>query len=313
MINMIRKARAGLLLSGFAGLVLVAGPGSVLAQTCTITNWQVNDNPASVGLTEANVGTPAQSFEATGNFRRYGGPCALRVPVDGQPRYVRDGSPSDEASYNARFYVFLDSAGDQNIRVFEALDSSDNEVLSVWYLPAGGPSLALSVETTGGTETLTITNIEDGWQSVEFAWNSGPAATISFAVNVEIDSADPSDFITETLNTSGRSISEVRLGNIGGVSASGAYVDFDDHDSRRSTTPGRLCRGLTVESEAERNALSGDDGIEIFREAFGLALAAGQPDYDEDGVVSAADALGVYQTVFGIAGGAPSTACDDNR
>ena len=310
MIKMIRKAKAGLLLSGFAGLMLATGSGSAFAQTCTIDNWKVAGVPASVGLSAANVGRPNQSF-AGAPFRRYGGPCGLRVPVDGTPRYLRDGSPANETSYNARFYVFLNSAGNQNIRLFEGVNTSTTpaeNALEIWHLPVES-KIVLTVETATGPANLEITGIGSGWHSVEFAWASASDATVSLAVNVAIETAAPPEFASATLNTSGQSIGEARLGNVNGASATNAFIDFDDFDSRRVSTPGRLCRGLTDES---RDALSGDDAIEIYRESFGLAVAAGQPDYNEDGAVTGDDAIDLYRTVFGIAGGAPSPDCADN-
>ena len=293
MIKMMRKARTGLLLSGFAGLMLAAGSGSVFAQTCTISNWQVNSSPGAVGLTEGNVGLPNDSFSGV-PFRRYGGPCGLRVPVDGTARYLSDGSPVDEAAYNARFYVFLDSAGSENVRLFEAVNTAaGGNALEVWYEP-GASKIVLKVATTDGPANLEITGIGSGWHSVEFAWAAGETATVSLAVNVEIDTADPDDFASATLNTSGQSIGEARLGNINGANSAAAFIDFDDFDSRRVSTPGRLCRGLTVD-ESERDFLSSQDitSIAIEIATNGATPAGGQPDRNEDGVVTSADITGI--------------------
>ena len=81
-----------------AGVALVGCLGfafNAQAQTCTVDNW----TGASTGVANADAGTQG------GDNRRYGGPCGLRVDLDGTARYVADDSPASESTYIARFYT----------------------------------------------------------------------------------------------------------------------------------------------------------------------------------------------------------------
>lgn len=203
----------------------------------------------------------------------------MRVPVDGTARYVRDGSPSAESAYLARFYVFLDSAGNQDVRIFEALDSSDQAQFAVWYLP-GTDAIALDVATASGTEAIEVTDIGNGWHSILVQWSSGESAVIGLGVNEDIPTA------SANFDTSGRSIHEVRLGNVIGVSGgAGAYIDFDDMDSRRISVPERLLVG----DANNDGVIDGGDNIALLIERLSPTLAPGQPDCNEDGVIDGGD------------------------
>src|SRR5690625_7079908 len=87
-----------MLLAGAALAVCTGFALNAQAQDCTVDNWDVQE-----GLTNSDTGTQGA------NNRRYGGPCGLRVTLDGTERYVGDDSPNGEAAYIARFYTFLRS------------------------------------------------------------------------------------------------------------------------------------------------------------------------------------------------------------
>ena len=290
--QMLLKARSGLLASAMVGLLMAGWTVSASAQTCTTTNWS-----SSVGLADGannatgNVGTPP-------TFRRYAGPCALRVPVDGTARYVVDNSPVSEASYIARFYVFLNNSGSAPIVLFEALDAGSVAQLRLTYT---APDLTLDVFNNGQTQSRQFTNLENGWQSVELSWAQGAAADVSFTLNGAILTATGVD-------TTGRSIDQVRMGNIAAAGSAQATtaIDFDDFDSRRATAPGRLCRGLTDQT---RETLTFGDAIAIFNDASSPGFVApGQPDYDENGLVTFGDAI----AVFNRAASASTRPCSEN-
>ena len=276
--QMLLKARNGLVASAMVGLLMAGWSVSASDQTCTTTNWS-----SSVGLEDGvsdatgNVGTPP-------SFRRYAGPCGLRVPMDGTPRYLVDESPIAETSYIARFYVFLGAAASETVTLFEALDAANNPRLRVTYTAS---DITLDVFSNGADQTIEFTELTNGWHSVELSWSQAAAAEVSFSLN----GGTPS---VVTVDTSGLSIDEARLGNINGATlAQTTAIDFDDFDSRRSTFPGRLCRGLTNES---RSSLDFDDVLAIFGEVAsgGGNAAGGQPDFDENGEIDFDDVLGVF-------------------
>ncbi|QKK03524.1 MAG: hypothetical protein HND55_13145 [Pseudomonadota bacterium] len=264
------------LLGGLAASGLLALSLNAQAQTCVVTNWDIQTN-----LTNTDTGTPA-----AGN-RRYGGPCGLRVPVDGTARFLTDESPTAESTYIARFYAFLDSAGADPMIIYAAGDGSTDQI-QVWYNFPNAGDLTLRVkDSTAGNNDLTFSSVGTGWHSVEFVWESDASAEVRFAVNDD----DPLNDQTMTVDTSGISIAEAFLGNPGGVNTGGT-IDFDDFDSRRISRPGRLCRGDTDDnvsiSLADLNAV----GNEVI--SGGTVISGGQPDYDENGVVGFSDLNNIF-------------------
>src|SRR5690625_5110291 len=125
-----------------AGVALAVCTGFALnaqAQQCTVNNWDVQQ-----GLTDSDTGTPSA------NNRRYGGPCGLRVALDGTERYVVDESPNAENSYIARFYAFLNDAGTDPVLLFAATDGAEDQV-QVWYNSPQAGDVTLSVYDSTGT------------------------------------------------------------------------------------------------------------------------------------------------------------------
>ena len=280
-------------LSGIAAVALLGLSINAQAQTCTVGNWG-----SAQGLDNDDT-----SFQVGGQFRRYGGPCGLRVPVDGTPRFLTDATPSSESTYIVRFYAFFDGAGDNDILVFAADDGSDN-VIEVFYNVDGGllvspGDLTLNVvDASSQNNTLTFSGIGAGWHSIEIVWEASDGSgdpNVRFALNSnEEDDAD----LYDNIDTSGIQILNARLGNIEG--ASGGYMNFDDFDSRRISRPGRLCRGLTDPDRAPTGDGYPDLGFEdmdaIFIEmaTFGNNPAGGQPDFNEDGMVDFGDMDAIF-------------------
>lgn len=291
----LRKGRKSFLLGATLGLMMALWSLSIQAQQeCVISNWA----GGATGLTNANAGTQGAAN------RRYGGPCGLRVPVNGAA-FVSDNSPNAESTYIARFYVFLNNAGSAPIILFAA-DDGDEDQIQVLYNDSAG-ALTLRVFDTGEVaRDLVFSNVGSGWHSVEFVWEAAPEAAIAFSVN-------GADDLTATINTSGISLQNAHLGNVGGATSSGATIDFDDFDSRRVSRPGRLCRGLTVPEgtgPGQRAQLALADVSAVFTEvsSFGANPAGGQPDFDENGSVTLGDVSAIFSRVSSF-----QTSCDLNR
>lgn len=271
--KLIKDGRKALL----AGVALVACIGftfNAQAQTCVVTNWA-----SQTDLVDADAGTQGSSN------RRYGGPCGLRVPVDGTARYVSDDTPNAEGTYIARFYTFLDNAGSNATILFEGDDGTDPQI-QVWYNMPNAGDLTLRVyDTTAGSPIeLTEAGVGAGWHSVEFVWEAAASAEILF--NVDGAASDLSD----TVDTSGITIENAHLGNVDG--ASGGSVDFDDFDSRRIERPGRLMVG-----DANDDAtINSQDFVTVINE-IGGTYAAGQPDCNEDGSINSQDFVCVINII----------------
>jgi hypothetical protein len=260
------------LIAGVAMSALLGFSLNAQAQTCTIANWDVATN-----LANANSGTQGT------NNRRYGGPCGLRVPVDGTARYLTDNSPAAESTYIARFYTFLNNAGSNQAIIFSA-DQSGTDQLQVWYnVPAAGDLTLRVYENGGGFVDLTHAGVGSGWHSVEVVWESSATAEIRFAVN----SDDPLNDATVTADTSTISLTAAHLGNVNGVAGPGS-IDFDDFDSRRLSRPGRLLRGDANNDGQISSADILSTRIEILS---GTNFASGQPDCNEDGQITSSDIL----------------------
>ena len=289
------------LMSGVALSVALGLSVNAQAQSCTVTNWLGGAENDQL-LTAA---TP------TAGNRRYAGPCSLAVQLDSaNPAFVIDNSPVEEDRYIARFYFNANgnTADTSPMIIFAANDGEDGlgvDVLQLWYNvstatpPTGSAgAVTLVIATDDGVAQINVPASEvntAGWNSFEIVWNADESAEIALSVNGNADD-------TTTANTSGLEIESALLGFIGtvdGLTVTGTQaMFFDDFDSRRESRPGRLCRGLTDES---RNQLAVADLNAIFAEvaSAGTNLAAGQPDFNEDGVVSLADLSEVFARIAG--------------
>jgi len=272
----------------FVGLALAAGLGLALsaqAQTCTVQNWDFAQNLVD-GSDNAtgNVGTQPNGF------KRYGGPCGLKVPFGTTVAYVENStqggegtSALNESFYVTRFYVFL---GDVTISgggaIFTAFDSGNSELFSVIYDSDGSE---LSFNVVGATNPDPVSIAPGSWHSVELVYDVTGGEFI-FSVDRPLD--ENGDQVvdahaTVVTGSFGSNVAVAQLGNIDGVGSGSAY--FDDFDSRRSVGPGRLLVGDADGSET----YSAVDIATVRAEALGVGIAAGQPDCDENGTITAAD------------------------
>lgn len=267
----IKTLISGVALSALLGLSL-----NVQAQTCVVSNWD-----SATNVSDADAGTQG------GSNRRYGGPCGLRVAVDGTERIVTDNSPTAESTYIARFYTFLNNAGSDPIIIYAADDGSVDQV-QVWYnFPAAGDMTLRTFDASAGTNDLTFNAVGSGWHSVEFVWEAAAAADILFSVNGAAD-------LSTTIDTSGITLAAAHLGNVNSAT-NGTSIDFDDFDSRRISRPGRLLVG-DADDNASINIL---DVQAVGNEVVNGVFAAGQPDCTEDGAVNILDVQCVGGIVVG--------------
>jgi len=246
---------------------------------CTVANW--DDNGAVVGLSDADTG-----YQGSNN-RRYGGPCGLRIAFDGEDRYLINDTPSNEQSYIARFYAFLNDLGDSSAIIFAGEGGGDDH-FQVWFNEPAAGDLTLRIFDASGTPVdLVYNDLDSGWHSIEVVWESGSDAEIRFALN----SDDPQNDLVTTVDNSGLGIDSAWLGNVAGADIGGT-ADFDDFDSRRDTRPQRLCRGDTTGSESIGFADLNNIGGEVI--SGGAQLAFGQPDYTESGAIGFNDLNAVF-------------------
>lgn len=257
-----------MILAGAALAVCTGFAINAQAQDCTVGNWSVQ-----AGLTDADTGTQGA------DNRRYGGPCGLRVELDGTDRFVGDDSPGGEGAYIARFYTFLDDVTTSDpVMIFAAGDDNDESVLEVSY-QSGDLTLTVYGATT---ESATFSDIGSGWHSVEVVWAAGEDTLFK---------VDEEDDLVVSADTSGLTIDYADLGNLN--SADGGSIDFDDFDSRRTERPGRLLVG----DANDDSSLTFQDIVTVLDEYNNVAFAAGQPDCNADGAITFSDVVCILDII----------------
>ena len=294
--NKLLNGRSGLLIGTIAGLMLGGVSLSSQAQDCTIINWE--------GGTGGNAAQLAAGSPLDGHSR-YGGPCSLEVSLNDGISYVADDSPIGEDQYNVRFYFNPNGSTTEAFTIFAANDADDGtgaDVLQLWYNePSAGQALLL-IATEGGSSSIHVDAVDiraSGWNSFEIAWLADGSAEIALSVNGGADD-------TVTVDTTSKRIRSALLGFVGEDNpiTSTTPVYFDDFDSRRVSRPGRLCRGLTNSDRAPASdgwqRVTAADRQALFIEILtnGNSPAGGQPDFNEDGVVSSADREAMFIAIL---------------
>ena len=245
------------------------------ANACSISAWSTTD---SVGVVAADSGeAPA--------FSRYSGRCSLRVVGGATPKYVQDNTPTNATAFKSRFYINTGSplvdTGAAGF-VFLARDGAGANLIRI-ALTGGN----LQATVTGSAAAIPAIPVVAGrYYSVEIEWAQGAAAPFSIKVQ-GAGAAAPTTQTTTTNNASGV-LKDVRLGLSAGSTGT---VFLDEYDSRRTTAPGRLCRGDANADRAinifDRGALNQDILAQTANP--GSNLAVGQPDCNEDGAVNIFD------------------------
>lgn len=269
------------------------------AMACTISAWSANTGTLVADDPDANAGTNAPE---TGHSKRVSGACGLS-PGSGVASFVTDNSPADGV-YRARFYFFtgIASGAPRMFEAFTADAGGGTSIFSVAYDAAGGD---LDF-TAAGTTMPSIPVVANKWYSIEFFHNTGSALTASVMGNNS--GVNDSAALTSTSAAAvAGTVQSVRLGNTNGAAltftstpaSNNAFgFAFDEFDSTRSATTaiGRLCRGDAngnANAALNDNDLNVADATTIVAERLGQAVAAGQPDANEDGIVNVADATTV--------------------
>lgn len=258
-----------------AALVAALAFGANAASACAISAWS-----SATGLTVADTGEPPAGFS------RYSGRCGLKVTsFTAGGRFVQDNTPNNEVSYRARFYY---GTGDitNETDIFQARNTGGTNIIRVTH---DGSVLRFYTNTGSGSQSVTVA--DNRYYAIELAWAAGtvsPATTGTFTATVTGAGGNVAGSANFTgLANSADSITDARLGLIAATTATVVTtpVAFDEFDSRRTTSPGRLCRG-----DANGNgSLTGGDAQAVINEVVNGAVLTGQPDCNEGMSVTGGD------------------------
>lgn len=266
-----------------SALAIAMAFGANAASACSVDAWSVRNN-----VTAADAGEPT----AAGDFPRYSGRCSLKANATN--KFVQDNTPNNETSYRARFYYMTGNVSAET-DIFQARNTGGTNIIRITH---DGNVLRFYVN-NGPTPTQ-VTVADNRYYSIEFAWAAGtasPATTGTFTATVTGNSGNnAANAVAGTvnytnLNNAADSITDARMGVIAGpapgANAAGQNaVYFDEFDSRRTTNPGRLCRGDANGS----GQISSADRSAVTQELEQTpVLGAGQPDCNESGSITAAD------------------------
>lgn len=262
-----------LALATAALLGLVGAPATF---ACSIAAW--NGAPGGTPV----AGRPTDATPVA----RYSGQCGLRAAASGS--FVTDTTPTAEAAFRARFYVYTGLTSGQAV-VYRARNAANVDQITVTYNQGTPGNFSFAIP---GAAAQTVPANTNAWYSIELNWAA--AGTLSATVRGAGGTTDATASITG--GTAGGAIDTAQLGWIAGTGVAGTRaIIADAYESRRSTAIGRLCRG-DANNDGTRN--SGDQ-LAVRNEFFGTALSAGQPDANEDGNVNSADQLVVRNLFFG--------------
>jgi len=267
--------------SVLAAAMLMALPFAS-AEACNKNAW-LGNAAAAAGALASGPELPAGN---TNKMPRYSGKCAVRT---GPGQFVTDNTPNAEGTYRARFYVYTSANG----KFFTATASDDSAGAEIVGASFNGTAISFS----GPTGVATVPAVPNRWYSIEVLHQTGGA----FSATVQGAGAATGTTVTGTSVTG--SVGSAAIGFIG--SGTGTIV-LDEFESTRSATTaiGRKCRGNangtdTIISLADRIQI----GNEINGAVTGTGVAVGQPDFNEDGIVSLADRTLVAQIISSNQGG----------
>ena len=272
-----RTLAVGALLAG--GIMISQG-----AMACTLNNWSEQFGEGSTIF----AGDPNDTIPTA----RYSGFCGMRVTGEG---WVQDNNPNNLPRIVARFYVLKTAiSGTAEIYSGYGDQSGGNKLFSVIMDNTGAVTLTDLV--AAGSPSVSTPASSNEWVSIEVDWAQD---STNGGISLLVDSSDPLDAeVLNGLDNSGpNDLNSVRLGSLNG--AAGTII-FDNYESRRSSSVGRLCEG-EVTGDGTRTV---DDVFEIFNEAAsaGTVLSGGSPDFTQDGSVTVDDVFGVFNLVASAQG-----------
>jgi hypothetical protein len=233
------------------------------AEACSTDGW--------AGGT-SNIPANGQAASPPG-VSRYSEFCALAIT--GQA-HVQSNFAVNESQYRARFYVLDSLTGAGTVDIFEAY-SDEGGASALFKISFNGSQFTFDATDAGGGST-TIASV-NGWNVIEFDWNSGG----NFALWVNADAT--ADAATGTIASGSGTVESVRLGAPNGFSQTGR-LNFDAFESHRTTPVGNLLVG----DGNGNGSLTIADVITIGNELNGT-LAAGQPDCNQNGSITIADVI----------------------
>jgi hypothetical protein len=238
----------------------------------------------STAAWSANAGTVAGQPNDATPVARYSGKCGSKATAAGQ--FLTDNTPTAEASYNVRFYVYTSPTAATD--VFRAEDATGNAVIKVSY---DGTNFGFAVKNGASTVTATSPGTASKWYAIEMGWTSAAAGTFS----AKIKGANSATVTNVTVGAFNSALDKIETAKLGQITGPGP-VTVDEFDSRRTTFPGFLCRG---DANAD-GAYGSADRVLITNEILGTALvSAGSADGNEDGAVGSQDRIIVTNAILG--------------
>lgn len=254
--------------------------GANFATACSITAWS-----SATGLTGADTGEPPAGFQ------RASGRCGLRIQNLSTPRFLTDTTPANEKNIRIRFYYLTgDHTATTPVSIFQARNTGGTNIIEITH---NGSVLSFTTNTGGAAQTVTVA--DNRQYSIEMTWAAGtvsPATNGSMTATVTGNSGQSATAaVAGTVNfpslaNSADGIDETRLGFIAGTTTVASPVFFDEYDSRRTTNPGRLCRGDVNNS----GSITAGDRSAITNElAIPSVVAVGQADCNESTSTTASD------------------------
>ena len=270
------------------GLLIAAALlfGASAVRACSFSDWS------------STAGTPVSADPNTGlaGFARYSTPCAIQTDAIGDQ--VIDTKPTNESTYNVRFYYYTGQRSGGSANIFQARGTTGVTNIPVVVqhdATNGGPgaSTNLVFAVHGSPQTRTVAVVNNRWYAIQLKWVAGAGTGL---LNIKVTGAGSDTPLTPpaitAINNGSDRIEEARLGLISGAGT--GSVNFDAFESRRQTEPARLCRG-----DANHDGVIGvADRVMITNEILGISLAPGEPDANEDGGVGAADRVVVTNMIL---------------
>lgn len=265
--------------------------GAQAASACAISAWSAQTN-----LTAADTGEPSAGFS------RYSGKCSLKVPNSngGAGRFVTDTTPNNETSYRVRFYYYTGNISGAT-DIFQARNTGGTNIIRVTH---DGNQLSFTTNTGGAAQNVTVA--DNRYYAIELNW-AAAAGTGSLTGTVTGNSGGSLTGVVAgsvnfaNLSNAADSITEARLGMIAGNPTVTDAVYFDEFDSRRTQSPGRLCRGDAGGGTGGTpdGFIGPGDRVLITNEILGTGTQpVGQPDPTEDGLVGPGDRVTVTNMIL---------------
>lgn len=191
---------------------------------------------------ESGVFTPWSSTSGAGTRMTITAAAALAGSTRGMqavitgntPSYVVDNTPTNEASYHARFYFNPNgtTTGTSQHEIFVGRNSGGTTIFRVQYrrTSAGVYQIRARVLRSGGTTSTSWYTITNASHAIEIAWQSGSSAPFSLYIDGVLKQT------LSGLNTNSYKLDSVRLGPSNGLNSSMSGTEYyDEFVSTRNT------------------------------------------------------------------------------